>query len=101
MFFARPLGFLVALLLVADGLYADSKQPNVLLLITDEHNFRTLGCYREVMPREQAEMWGREAVVPTPNFDRLANQGVLWMCSFLYSQRPIHQTTMLCHNLES
>ena len=32
--------------------------PNVLLIITDEHNFRTLGCYRQEMAREQAEMWG-------------------------------------------
>ena len=38
-------------------------QPNVLMIITDEHNFRTLGCYREVMDREQAEMWGLGAVV--------------------------------------
>ena len=56
---------------------AEDEQPNVLLIITDEHNFRTLGCYRETMPREQAEMWGLGASVPTPHLDSLAREGVL------------------------
>ncbi|MCA8990606.1 MAG: sulfatase [Planctomycetaceae bacterium] len=64
-----------------------SAQPNVLLLITDEHNFRTLGCYREVMDREQAEMWGLGAVVQTPNIDRLAHEGVL--CTRAYATAPV------------
>ena len=29
-------------------------KPNVLLIITDEHNFRTLGAYRDLLPKEQA-----------------------------------------------
>ena len=36
---------------------ANDAPPNVLFIITHEHNFRTLGCYRKLMPREQAEMW--------------------------------------------
>ena len=32
--------------------------PNVLVIMTDEHNFRTLGCYREQLPQEQAYPWG-------------------------------------------
>ena len=54
-----------------------SGPANVLLIITDEHNFRTLGCYRDSLPREQAEMWGLGATVPTPHFDRIASEGVL------------------------
>ncbi|WP_166831728.1 sulfatase family protein [Thalassoroseus pseudoceratinae] len=61
--------------------------PNVLLIITDEHNFRTLGCYREWMPREQAEMWGLGAVVSTPHLDRLAKEGV--MCTRAYATSPV------------
>lgn len=63
------------------------QAPNVLLIITDEHNFRTLGCYREQMTREQAEMWGQDVIVETPNFDRLAAEGVL--CTRAYATSPV------------
>ena len=65
----------------------EDRQPNVLLIITDEHNFRTLGCYRETMPREQAEMWGLGASVPTPHLDGLAKEGVL--CTRAYATSPV------------
>ena len=58
---------LAAITLPVTSRTATAAPTNVLLIITDEHNFRTLGCYREWMPREQAEMWGLGAVVPTPN----------------------------------
>lgn len=62
-------------------------KPNVLLIVTDEHNFRTLGCYRKLMPREQAEMWGIGAVVPTPNIDQLSKEGVI--CTRAYATSPV------------
>lgn len=61
--------------------------PNVLLIITDEHNFRTLGCYRALLPREQAEMWGPGAIVPTPHLDRIAKEGVI--CTRAYATSPV------------
>lgn len=64
-----------------------SARPNVLLIITDEHNFRTLGCYRELLPVEQAEMWGRGATVPTPHLDRIAREGVI--CTRAYATAPV------------
>ena len=66
---------------------ATAAATNVLLIITDEHNFRTLGCYRELMPREQAEMWGVGAIVLTPNYDRVAKEGVL--CTRAYATAPV------------
>lgn len=66
---------------------AIAASPNVLLIVTDEHNFRTLGCYRDTMPREQAEMWGLGAVVETPHLDRLAKEGVL--CTRAYATSPV------------
>ena len=66
---------------------AEKTAPNVLLIITDEHNFRTLGCYRALLPPEQAEMWGAGVVVPTPNLDQLAKQGVL--CTRAYATAPV------------
>ena len=65
----------------------DAKTPNVLVIITDEHNFRTLGCYRDTLSTEQAEMWGPGSVVETPNFDRLAKDGVL--CTRAYATAPV------------
>jgi arylsulfatase A-like enzyme len=61
--------------------------PNVLVIITDEHNFRTLGCYRDTLSKEQAEMWGPGSVVETPHFDRLAKEGVL--CTRAYATAPV------------
>jgi len=65
----------------------DAALPNVLVIITDEHNFRTLGCYREQMSAEQAEMWGPGVVVPTPHIDSLAAAGVL--CTRAYATTPV------------
>ena len=51
--------------------------PNVLIIHTDEHNFRTLGCYRALMQKEEAEVWGNGIVVETPNIDYLAAHGII------------------------
>ena len=51
-------------------------KPNVLVIMVDQQNFRTLGCYRELLPPEQAFMWGK-TVVDTPNVDRIAKAGAL------------------------
>ena len=61
--------------------------PNVLIIVTDEHNFRTLGCYRDHLSADQAEMWGEGVVVPTPNIDAIAEQGVI--CTRAYATSPV------------
>jgi arylsulfatase A-like enzyme len=61
--------------------------PNLLIIHTDEHNFRTLGCYRAVLPPEQALMWGEDAVVTTPHIDWLAKHGAL--CTSFYATTPV------------
>ncbi|QDV61672.1 sulfatase family protein [Crateriforma conspicua] len=66
---------------------AGAASPNVLVIITDEHNFRTLGCYRDLMPAEQAEMWGPGAIVPTPHLDRLADEGGI--CTRAFATSPV------------
>ncbi len=58
----------------------ERRRPNLLVIHTDEHNFRTLGCYRATMGPEQALMWG-DAVVKGANAksfttDRLADKTV-------------------------
>jgi arylsulfatase A-like enzyme len=62
------------------------KPVNLLVIMTDEHNFRTLGCYRNTLPPEQALMWGN-TVVETPNIDWLAENGAL--CTSFYVNTPV------------
>ncbi|WP_199271619.1 sulfatase-like hydrolase/transferase [Paraglaciecola sp. L3A3] len=69
---------------------AQNRQPttkaNLLLIITDEHNFRTLGAYRDLLSKDQALMWG-DTVVTTPNLDYLAKNGVLF--NSMYASSPV------------
>ncbi len=60
--------------------------PNLLIIHTDEHNFRTLGCYRETLSTEQALMWG-DSVVETPHIDWIAHNGAL--CTSFYATTPV------------
>lgn len=52
--------------------------PNVIIVHTDEHNLRTLGCYRDLMADDQAFQFGKDVKVDTPNIDFLAKNGCLF-----------------------
>lgn len=62
-------------------------KPNLVVVMTDEHNFRTLGCYRDTLSDDQAFVWGEEAKVDTPHIDSLAREGAL-LTSF-YVSSPV------------
>ncbi len=64
-----------------------AQGPNLLIIHTDEHNFRTLGCYRELLSDDQAFVWGEGVRVETPNIDWLAQNGVLF--SKCYATTPV------------
>ena len=64
-----------------------SVKPNLLIIHTDEQNFRTLGCYRALLPKEQAFIWGDGIAVETPHIDSLARRGVL--CDRFYAASPV------------
>lgn len=64
-----------------------SDRPNLVIIHTDEHNLRTLGAYRKTMSEEQALMWGKEAIVTTPNIDKLAENGAI--CTNWYAPSPV------------
>lgn len=74
---------LILFLLVTAGA---AERPNLIVIQTDEHNFRTLGCYRKLMVPEQAMMWGEE-VVETPHIDSLCERGVI--CTSFYATTPV------------
>jgi len=69
------LGCLIAL--AATTLHADSARRNLLVIQTDEHNFRTLGAYRALLPYDQAYPWGDGIKVKTPHIDWLAHHGAI------------------------
>ncbi len=84
--FLKATGLAAVLPFCPGGVAADRKRPNLLVIQTDEHNFRTLGCYRALMSKEQALMWG-DAVVETPNIDWLARNGAV--CTSFYATTPV------------
>ncbi len=68
----RIVGWFVLCLLALGGWVVDparaagaNKRPNILFIFTDDHSYRTVGCYPQAYP------WVR-----TPVIDRLAQQGV-------------------------
>ena len=88
--FIKTAGSLTAGALITPSLLAKSasgKKPNLMVIMTDEHNFRTLGCYRDTLSPEQAFMWGKGNIVETPHIDSLAKQGAL--CTNFYSTSPV------------
>lgn len=65
---------------------ATRNRPNLLIVHTDEHNFRTLGCYRALMSEDQAFVWG-PTVCKTPNIDWLADHGAV--ATRFYGTTPV------------
>lgn len=65
----------------------EAKPPNLLIIQTDEHNFRTLGCYRQQLSYEQAHVWGRGVRVDTPQIDSIARDGAI--CTSFYAASPV------------
>ena len=62
----------------------------MLIIQTDEHNFRTLGCYRDQLSDDQAFMWGKDNIVETPNIDFLANNGILFTKYYAAMPETLH-----------
>ncbi|MCP4825784.1 MAG: sulfatase-like hydrolase/transferase, partial [Shimia sp.] len=79
-------GFALAATLTASAMAAKSDKPNLIIIHTDEHNFRTLGCYRKLMPKDRALMWG-PTVCETPNIDWLADNGAV--ATRFYATTPV------------
>lgn len=88
-----------AILILVLGLFSDlaraaddpaqttAGKPNLVVILTDEHNFRTLGCYRALLPKEQAFVWGDGIAVETPQIDSIAKSGLL--CDRFYAASPV------------
>ncbi len=69
------------------ALAAAAAGPNLLIIQTDEHNFRTLGCYRDQLPKSEALIWGPDAICETPHIDSIAKEGLI--CNRFYATTPV------------
>ena len=73
--------------------YAPSlKKPNLIMIITDEHNLRTLSCYRNYLANKcpncnSTDVWGPNLVLDTPNIDALAEEGAIF--TNFYTASPL------------
>ena len=63
------------------------NKPNLIIIHTDEHNFRTLSCYQKLLPEDQAFVWGKGNNSTTPNIDRIANEGAI--STSYYASSPV------------
>jgi arylsulfatase A-like enzyme len=66
---------------------AAAERPNILFIYTDDHSYRTIGCYPESYD------WVR-----TPNFDRLAAQGVRFSSAYIGTWCMPSRATLLTGN---
>jgi Arylsulfatase A and related enzymes len=68
-----------------------SIPPNLVFLLTDEQNFRTLSCYRDYLLSQynmsSVDVWGDNLSVLTPNIDSLAKDGALF--THFYTSSPL------------
>ncbi|NIJ45118.1 putative sulfatase [Wenyingzhuangia heitensis] len=85
-FLSKTIPLIVLLLHVTVWKTNAQKTPNLLYIITDEHNFRTIGAYRDLLSKEQAYMWGEKAYVETPYLDYLAHNGAI--LTSMYATSP-------------
>jgi len=53
--------------------------------MTDEQNYRTLGCYRDQLEESQKFIWGEGVKVDTPHLDSLARDGAMYTNFFASS----------------
>ncbi len=79
--------FILSLMAAVFTLMKAGEKPNLLIIHTDEHSFRTLSCYQEIMPEDQAFVWGKGNNVETPNIDRIAHEGAI--ATSYYCSSPV------------
>ena len=75
--------FLVLLLLAGSKIYA-AERPNILLIYTDDHSYRTVSCYPQAY-----------SFCNTPNIDALAERGVRFEYAYIGTWCMPSRATML------
>lgn len=76
-----------SILLLLVSFYTYAQKPNLVVIHTDEHNFRTLSCYRNNLTENEAYVWGKGLGVKTTNIDKIAKEGAI--CMNYYVTSPV------------
>ncbi|MBB3699913.1 PKD repeat protein/arylsulfatase A-like enzyme [Flammeovirga yaeyamensis] len=76
--------FLGTIALIFSHFVVAQEKPNVLIIHTDEHSFKTIGKYREldmgsgnISNEDYYNPWAATENVPTPNLDRIGEEGAV------------------------
>ncbi|GAA3615114.1 sulfatase-like hydrolase/transferase [Flavivirga amylovorans] len=81
---------LVVSVYASPSCFAQKDKANILIIVTDEHNFRTLGVYKELFleqgKTELANPWGEVPGFSTPNLDRIGHEGAV--LTSMYASTP-------------
>lgn len=72
------LSVLLQILSCGNATKTKKSQPNLIVVMTDEQNYRTLGCYRDQLEEGQKDIWGEGVKVDTPYIDSLAKDGAMY-----------------------
>ena len=70
---------------IAFNTTAAKKEYNLLVIQTDEHNYRTLSCYQKLLPK--SDYYFGTDVIKTPNIDWIADNGAI--CTSFYATSPV------------
>ncbi len=62
-------------------------KPNVIVVYTDEHNYKTIEAYLPLLNESQRHPWGENVTLTTPNLNKLGQQGV--MMNSCYVTTPV------------
>lgn len=52
---------------------AEGTRPNIIYIMSDDHAYQAISAYGDPVGK----------LAPTPNIDRLANEGMRFQCSFV------------------
>ena len=67
------------------------SNPNLIVIMTDEHNMRTISAYRSLLLKTHkkcdVDVWGEDVFLPTKNIDRIADEGAIF--SNFYTVAPL------------
>ena len=76
---------LASAFLITSSSVTGAKQYNLLVIQTDEHNYRTLSCYQKLLPK--SDYYAGTDVIKTPNIDWIADNGAI--CTSFYATSPV------------
>lgn len=76
LFMSTLIRYVVGVIFTTQAAAAVPDDPNLVIIMSDEHNLKTLGCYKSQLSRPL--VWGEGVEVDTRNIDALASDGAIF-----------------------